>query len=327
MKIVLPGKLIFPLWNLTNWEAVDDRVRGGISVSQLYQPKDDFGVWFNGTLDATTLNGAGFASQRYTFPEPLDLSNKEFSGIRLSIEPRTDPSQNFTEFAFLLNTEPVVRNSQGVVESRVLWEAVFNNSSPLVELGFDSFRAMFRGRPVEPPPVLDTSNIYDLSLMCRSNFGKQAGPFKLHVWTGVGNHHVLKFLGNAHVFTFSHGLHKVHDHKAHIFTKGNVWHAACGGAKDDIGNREKAGAYLCLAPELLVRSLRSPTCASSRLIIDYERLRDWFWPPSQLAWRAAPAAPRPYALRAVAAAPSPKLAGTGRYRARGPPKGQVDALT
>ncbi|KAB5591028.1 hypothetical protein CTheo_5523 [Ceratobasidium theobromae] len=44
-------------------------------------------------------------------------------------------------------------------------------------------------------------------------------------------------------------------------------------------------------------------------------------PPSQLAWQAATAAPRPYVLRAVAAAPSPKSAGTGRYGARDPSEG------
>ncbi|KAB5588305.1 hypothetical protein CTheo_8250 [Ceratobasidium theobromae] len=42
-----------------------------------------------------------------------------------------------------------------------------------------------------------------------------------------------------------------------------------------------------------------------------------FGPPSQLAWRAAPVAPQPYALRAVTAAPSPKSAGTSRYGAPG----------
>ncbi|KAB5592288.1 hypothetical protein CTheo_4275 [Ceratobasidium theobromae] len=42
-----------------------------------------------------------------------------------------------------------------------------------------------------------------------------------------------------------------------------------------------------------------------------------------LAWQAVPSAPLPYALRAVAAVPSPKSAGTSRYGVSGTSEGQV----
>ncbi|KAB5590483.1 hypothetical protein CTheo_6065 [Ceratobasidium theobromae] len=41
----------------------------------------------------------------------------------------------------------------------------------------------------------------------------------------------------------------------------------------------------------------------------------------ELTWRAALAAPRPYALRTVAAAPSLKLASTSRYGVPNPSEG------
>ena len=41
---------IFPPWHIDKWEAVDDRVRGGKSVSELCQRTGEAGVWFSGTL-------------------------------------------------------------------------------------------------------------------------------------------------------------------------------------------------------------------------------------------------------------------------------------
>ncbi|EIW72745.1 hypothetical protein TREMEDRAFT_58912 [Tremella mesenterica DSM 1558] len=89
---------IFPLWDFSHWHAVDDRVRGGSSISHLEpytlspsiaQSIDDekgSGARFHGTLDITTLGGAGFASQRCIFgPSPLNLARHKYSGIILDV--------------------------------------------------------------------------------------------------------------------------------------------------------------------------------------------------------------------------------------------------
>ncbi|KAB5591620.1 hypothetical protein CTheo_4920 [Ceratobasidium theobromae] len=126
-----------------------------------------------------------------------------------------------------------------------------------------------------------------------------------------------------------------------------------------LGYRERAGAYLCLLPELLAVAPWAPPPAPApdlprtrvtdiqsyykfpaHLALTKRTNNATFYiniysiklsttsvsatglgPPSQLAWRAAPAAPRPYALRAVAAAPSPKSAGASHYGAPGPSEG------
>ncbi|WVQ85618.1 hypothetical protein IAT38_007784 [Cryptococcus sp. DSM 104549] len=112
---------IFPPFNFHKWRAVDDRVRGGSSVSH-FDPveidmfgrvtplasegdlhdsavasgagKNKIGARFWGTLDIKTLGGAGFASQSYRYgPSPLHLPRTQYKGITLSIlpDPLTTP--------------------------------------------------------------------------------------------------------------------------------------------------------------------------------------------------------------------------------------------
>lgn len=50
-----------------------------------------------------------------------------------------------------------------------------------VEAKWKDFKATYRGRPKPDAPELDPSDIYELSFMCRSNFGSQAGPFSLDI--------------------------------------------------------------------------------------------------------------------------------------------------
>ena len=109
----------FP-YDLSRWNAVDDRVRGGSSVSHLDAVKG--GVRFWGTLgecvrtesgwmtpvleleltsrslsalparlrcaDTQTLGGAGFASQSYTFLSPLSLPLALYTGLLVELLPR-----------------------------------------------------------------------------------------------------------------------------------------------------------------------------------------------------------------------------------------------
>ncbi|KAJ1304819.1 hypothetical protein OPQ81_005954 [Rhizoctonia solani] len=173
---------IFPPWSINDWETVDDRVRGGKSISTLREPNGNDGVWFCGTLDITALGGAGFASQRFRFANQLlRLPKSEYQGIRVKLSRPFITLHNPMQFTLVLNTEPITHRPDGRVASRVSWEAGFTDSAPSWDLSFDQFRATYRGRPVDPAPTFDPSTVYDLSLMCRSAFGKQFGSFGLHV--------------------------------------------------------------------------------------------------------------------------------------------------
>lgn len=115
---------VFPPWHFERWRAVDDRVRGGSSVSHMDPVDSKHGSTLGGatsekagssaarfwghlgtyddeefrgrdyradmTTDISTLGGAGFASQTFLFaPTPLHLSRTYFDGIRLGVS--TDP--------------------------------------------------------------------------------------------------------------------------------------------------------------------------------------------------------------------------------------------
>lgn len=60
----------------------------------------------------------------------------------------------------------------------------------MIELAFDDFKAVYRGREVERSDPrykpFDPSRIYELSLMCRSDFGKQEGEFGVVVGSMEG---------------------------------------------------------------------------------------------------------------------------------------------
>ncbi|KAF8609039.1 NADH:ubiquinone oxidoreductase complex I intermediate-associated protein 30 [Ceratobasidium sp. AG-I] len=177
---------VFPPWHIDKWEAVDDRVRGGKSVSEFCQRTGEAGVWFSGTLDITALGGAGFASQRFQFrEEPLHLPTTQYTGIHIELAPRSSALETPNEFTLVLNTTPITTRPDGRVASRVGWEATFSNSQSSFDLPFGAFQATYRGRPVEPAPTLDSSDVYDLSIMCRSAFGRQSGHFELYI-LGLG---------------------------------------------------------------------------------------------------------------------------------------------
>ncbi|QRW21710.1 complex I intermediate-associated protein CIA30 [Rhizoctonia solani] len=123
--------LIFPPWCFSDWETVDDRIRGGKSVSTLQERNAGDGVWFSGTLDTTALGGAGFASQRFRFSNNLlRLPRPEYQGIRVTLSPQPIALHNPRDFTLVLNTEPITYRPDGRVESRVAWEATFTDSAP-----------------------------------------------------------------------------------------------------------------------------------------------------------------------------------------------------
>merc|ERR1711939_198164 len=46
---------------------------------------------------------------------------------------------------------------------------------------WSAFKPTYRGRDIPDAPALDSHDIRELSFMCRSDFGKQSGPFSLHI--------------------------------------------------------------------------------------------------------------------------------------------------
>ncbi|KAI9635048.1 uncharacterized protein MKK02DRAFT_43725 [Dioszegia hungarica] len=170
------------------------------------------GARFWGTLDTKTLGGAGFASQRYIFgPEPLDLPRLSYQGITLRLLPdeqktassstspapingKSHPEDPHT-FTLVLKTSPPQHTPSkpklppNPEPASLSYEHDFSLSSPLrsshtpetLHLSFDDFKAVYRGRdvPTSDPRYkpFDPTKIFELSLMCRSAFGKQEGEF------------------------------------------------------------------------------------------------------------------------------------------------------
>ncbi|KAG9049569.1 hypothetical protein FS837_009907 [Tulasnella sp. UAMH 9824] len=167
-----------------------------------------------------TLGGAGFASQKFRFNEPLNLDSARYSGLRLKLvscdftyDSKSSPP---TEFTITLTTVPAPQQKP---KSRVTWESHFDIPQKAgdgdawaqvqqfkIDLPFASFSPMYRGKPVpnarsqpqigddsqsmqylleedseDERPVFHTEHIYEFGLMCRSEFGKQEGRFCLGI--------------------------------------------------------------------------------------------------------------------------------------------------
>ncbi|WWC66581.1 uncharacterized protein I206_100484 [Kwoniella pini CBS 10737] len=210
---------IFPSWQFDHWRAVDDRVRGGSSIShldsikldqeykvenQLYDDAEKGGkaaARFWGNLDIDTLGGAGFASQAYRYgPSPLKLPQLSYNGIAIHYQP--DPKTKYTSstptnFTFVLKTTPTSnipkhpKTPGPPREAQLTYEVSFplfpnlNESNPgrkhVAIFEWKEFKATYRGKNVpegdEKWVPLDPGLIYELSIMCRSDFGKQHGDF------------------------------------------------------------------------------------------------------------------------------------------------------
>ncbi|GAA6012686.1 hypothetical protein JCM11491_002529 [Sporobolomyces phaffii] len=190
------------------FKPVNDSIRGGNSTSEWSVSRRTNVATFSGLLDITALGGAGFASQSTLFePTRLSLPRSTYSGLSLSVslppldklasldddKPRDPPVP--TKFVLIVKpTKPATR-PDGRRESVVGYEFEFDvarlaateeatattSRIVAVEAPWHEFQATYRGRPKQDAPELDPSDIYELSVMCRSNFGKQAGPFSLDI--------------------------------------------------------------------------------------------------------------------------------------------------
>jgi len=208
---------LFPPWDLERWRQVDDSIRGGGSESVFTNWWRDslgrHGVTFGGVLgacplllyniwlvlthecsaDTTTLGGAGFASQRFTYDQPLNLernsSNIRAHGLRLHIHPlplRADCPHMFT--LTLKTSSPDKRT-----RSQLTYEAKFEAPIPggvsiptytvTIDFPFAKFEPYYRGRKVEKGDPrwqkLDLRQVWEVGVMCRSGFGQQSGMFAL----------------------------------------------------------------------------------------------------------------------------------------------------
>ncbi|KIO30357.1 hypothetical protein M407DRAFT_155587 [Tulasnella calospora MUT 4182] len=141
---------------------------------------------FSGVLDTKTLGGAGFASQKYRFSEPLNLDSARYSGLRFKLvscdfnyDSKSSSSSSASsatrysppnEFTITLTTVPLPHQKP---KSRVTWESHFEVPQKTgegdswaqvqtfkLDLPFESFSPVYRGRPVpgarsQPPQVGD----------------------------------------------------------------------------------------------------------------------------------------------------------------------------
>ncbi|GAA5932277.1 uncharacterized protein JCM15063_001177 [Sporobolomyces koalae] len=187
------------------FRAVNDTIRGGKSTSSLVVSPTSNLATFTGELDITALGGAGFASQSTTFdPTRLSLPRHSYSGLSLTIvlphtlrdsrKEKCDPVQPHKFVVVLKNTKPATR-PDGRRESVLSYEFEFDVDHLVehewfqddkqrrvqVDAVWEQFVATYRGRPKQDAEPLDPASIYELSFMCRSSFGYQAGPFALDI--------------------------------------------------------------------------------------------------------------------------------------------------
>ncbi|KAI1429775.1 NADH:ubiquinone oxidoreductase intermediate-associated protein 30 [Xylaria sp. FL1777] len=166
-------------WQAESWVPSDDRVRGGKSTSHLEhvsrsRPEDT--VRFHGELDITALGGAaGFASRRS--PERCrcrwgDLSR--FDGLRLAIV-----GGDGKRYTLVLKDTVLPRRPDGREQSTVSWEYDFAGLEGEVCVPWGNFRPTYRGRSKPDAEPLDLTSVKSISIMIRSFFGEQEGPFAL----------------------------------------------------------------------------------------------------------------------------------------------------
>lgn len=152
-----------------DWTAVDDRVRGGSSRSYLDPIENSTYIRFAGTLDTTTLGGAGFASQSTRSDRAWDLS--DFDGIQLAVVKADNKTYTF----IVKDDVPDSKRDDGREKSSINWEYDFKitnetsteSSNYMITIPWTMFKATYRGRERKDTAPLKTSKIERFSLMMR----------------------------------------------------------------------------------------------------------------------------------------------------------------
>jgi hypothetical protein len=163
-------------WKLSEWETVDDRIRGGSSYSYLKENNDSSkGVVFCGNLDTSTLGGAGFASQRISLGDYLDAS--AFSHLKIVFIEKSEKTLSLN----LYNSYSTERGD-GRYKSQVVYKASFPLKKDVeIYLAWSDFKPNYRGRYDPNAEPLNLQKITGLSIMMQSFFDSQKGPFLLGI--------------------------------------------------------------------------------------------------------------------------------------------------
>ncbi|KAI5205383.1 CIA30-domain-containing protein [Aureobasidium subglaciale] len=160
-------------WKAEDWTASDDR-----SFLDCHGSTGRF----HGNLDIKTLGGAGFASQRTTGEDKCwDLSG--YAGIVLDIAEADDK-----RYTFILKDELLPRNPEnGREQATISWEYDFQpdfgesglEKGGLVFIPWSGLKPTYRGKEKEHTGPINLETIKRISVMMRSFFGDQEGPFSL----------------------------------------------------------------------------------------------------------------------------------------------------
>ena len=167
-KIFYPGQ-----WKLESWITVDDRIRGGKSISKLAETSGK-NVIFSGSLDTTALGGAGFASQQFWFEKPLDFNGYNSLIVRLTGNQKEEKMISIN----LYNDYPSDRGD-GRNKSQVVYKASFWPICESCSLLWSSFSPTYRGRDKPDEAPLDLTRITGISIMMQSFFNEQHGDFSI----------------------------------------------------------------------------------------------------------------------------------------------------
>ncbi|TKX23987.1 hypothetical protein C1H76_3925 [Elsinoe australis] len=170
-------------WTASDWTASDDRVRGG--KSQSYFETDGSSGRFYGDLDIDTLGGAGFASQRTT-GEDRNWDLSDYHGIKLNVDKADGKKYTLILKDSLLPQNPDNGREQATTSYEYDFETtapstVDHPSSQAIYIPWSSFKPTYRGREQDDAKPLKTSSIKRLSIMMRSFFGSQKGPFSVTI--------------------------------------------------------------------------------------------------------------------------------------------------
>lgn len=161
-------------WNASDWTASDDRVRGG--SSQSYLDTSTSKARFYGTLDTTTLGGAGFASQRTT-GDTRSWNLSDYDGIHLDIA-----KYDGKRYTITLKDEILPLSPDGREQSTVSYEFDFDSAGAEgIFVPWNALKANYRGREQEDAEPLDVEDVKRFSIMMRSFFAQQEGPFELEI--------------------------------------------------------------------------------------------------------------------------------------------------
>lgn len=158
-------------------------MRGGSSQSYFSANAYELVARFYGELDIKTLGGAGFASQRTT-GENREWDLSDYTGIELCITKGDQKRYTFNLKDELLDKNPENGREQASVSYEFdfrLSDAQAQAESTTIYIPFVDLKATYRGREKEDADPINTKSVKRFSLMMRSFFAQQEGPFSLSI--------------------------------------------------------------------------------------------------------------------------------------------------